>query len=365
MISSISRNLARQIVETIHEVCGYSINFINPEGIIYASSNEDRIGLFHEIGRQAAQTGQVIEVAANDQYPGTQKGINIPILYHHQVMAVIGISGEPDEVRRFARLAERISRIILHEQEISERHRTMEEQKLYVLRSFISGEIDNLKYFRECLSSFHFDTEDVCRIIILENRELPSVSVAQMETQIMNVFASAGDNICAYIYPDRYVGLIKNSAFDSCKEQFRSALPSLKIAAGCAAPLLRSSCSWETACSALDTIRESDGHFIVFDDLTLEILLSGIPEIKKAEFSSKVLKDLKPEDLRFLSVYYEENMSLTATAKRLYLHKNTVQQRLLRIEKITGADPRRFRDAVLFYLALLSAGHAALIPDAD
>ena len=76
-------------------------------------------------------------------------------------------------------------------------------------------------------------------------------------------------------------------------------------------------------------------------------------------------EDPKPEDLRFLSVYYEENMSLTATAKRLYLHKNTVQQRLLRIEKITGADPRRFRDAVLFYLALLSAGHAALIPDAD
>lgn len=34
--------LAQQIVDTIHDVCGYDINFINPEGRIYASTDPER-----------------------------------------------------------------------------------------------------------------------------------------------------------------------------------------------------------------------------------------------------------------------------------------------------------------------------------
>ena len=48
MITRISNNLAQQIVNTIKDVCSYDINFINPSGIIIASTNASRIGTFHE-----------------------------------------------------------------------------------------------------------------------------------------------------------------------------------------------------------------------------------------------------------------------------------------------------------------------------
>jgi carbohydrate diacid regulator len=54
----------------------------------------------------------------------------------------------------------------------------------------------------------------------------------------------------------------------------------------------------------------------------------------------------------FLRVYYDQQMSLTKTAKALYLHKNTIQQRLNTIASKTHLNPRHFEDAVLFYLAL-------------
>ena len=39
MITHIGKQLATQIVDTVHDVCGHDINFINKNGLIYASTN--------------------------------------------------------------------------------------------------------------------------------------------------------------------------------------------------------------------------------------------------------------------------------------------------------------------------------------
>ena len=46
----ISKSLACQIVNTVSDLCGQNVNFIDCSGIIFASTNEERIGDFHEIG---------------------------------------------------------------------------------------------------------------------------------------------------------------------------------------------------------------------------------------------------------------------------------------------------------------------------
>lgn len=95
MITQIGKQLATQIVDTVHDVCGHDINFINKNGIIYASTNTSRIGSFHEIGKKAADTKTVIEVQDNDHYEGTSSGVNIPVTHNGYLIAVIGISGSP------------------------------------------------------------------------------------------------------------------------------------------------------------------------------------------------------------------------------------------------------------------------------
>ncbi|MCR5403671.1 MAG: hypothetical protein K6E91_07630 [Butyrivibrio sp.] len=154
MITSISRNLAQQIVDNIHAVCGYHVNFINTNGMIYASSDPDRLNTYHDIGRESARTGETIEVESDEQFPGTHKGINIPVFHHMRVIAVVGISGDPSEVRRFAKLAERIASLLLHEQELNAAHRTSDEKKQYMIRSLIYSEFENMDYLRECFREF-------------------------------------------------------------------------------------------------------------------------------------------------------------------------------------------------------------------
>ena len=80
MALEIRQSVAQEIVETVKDVCAHDINFINPKGMIFASTNLKRIGDFHEIGKQTAQTRQTIEVFQDDRYLGTKMGVNIPFL---------------------------------------------------------------------------------------------------------------------------------------------------------------------------------------------------------------------------------------------------------------------------------------------
>ena len=74
MAQMIHKNIAQQIVD----VCKHDINFIDTNGVIFASTNSKRIGDYHEVGHKVAQSGESIEVETDDSFLGTQNGVNIP-----------------------------------------------------------------------------------------------------------------------------------------------------------------------------------------------------------------------------------------------------------------------------------------------
>ncbi len=100
--------------------------------------------------------------------------------------------------------------------------------------------------------------------------------------------------------------------------------------------------------------RNVDKHknFVKYEDLTLGMLLGALPRSVKKRYLERTISELDGEDIHFLKIYYSANLSIQRTAAQLFLHKNTVQYRLNRINKITGLNPRVFEDAVVLYLAL-------------
>lgn len=357
MFLSISKTLAQQIVDTIHDVCQYHINFITTDGMIYASSDPSRIGTFHEIGKQVASTGKTIEVDSDNIYPGTHKGINIPIYYHREMVAIVGISGDIREVTRFAHLAERISHILLHEKELVAIHRSLDEKKLYVIQSLQSQGLDKNLYFLDCLHTFHLNPSDIFQVVTIEvNTRYNLVNISLLEQDIQKFLASLNESVFSYIYPNKFIALIRNQTFQSHFEKFTQFANEnqniIQLALGMARPLENIKEAWDSSTIALDAIRNTKQTYALFDELSLEILLTGISSTHRLEFTKKLLKDLTKDDIQFLHTYYDEDMSLQNTASRLYLHKNTVQQRLNRIQDKTGLNPRKFKEANLFYLAI-------------
>lgn len=95
---------------------------------------------------------------------------------------------------------------------------------------------------------------------------------------------------------------------------------------------------------------------------TVPLRLAVTDPVALGAFCSRVLGPLasdKHSDLRrTLEEYIRSHGSQSSVSRSLYLHRNTVRQRLRRIEELTGADLDDPEERLMLQLALL--GHAEL-----
>ena len=101
--------LAKELVEvTSSLVGGRTINIMNTEGVIIASTEHERIGSFHQAAWEAVRRGTVVNVRRDqlDRYPGAKEGCNMPLKVSGTIIGVVGIYGDPDEIQDIAHLLE-------------------------------------------------------------------------------------------------------------------------------------------------------------------------------------------------------------------------------------------------------------------
>ncbi|PTX59650.1 PucR-like helix-turn-helix protein [Melghirimyces profundicolus] len=89
---------------------------------------------------------------------------------------------------------------------------------------------------------------------------------------------------------------------------------------------------------------------------TLEKLLEPVGSDRAGRF----LEEISPvpfwedsEVREMLDVFLRQNLNVSETARRLFIHRNTLIYRLDRLKQDTGLDARRFEDALRIRLALL------------
>ncbi|MFC5651947.1 PucR family transcriptional regulator [Paenibacillus solisilvae] len=91
--------------------------------------------------------------------------------------------------------------------------------------------------------------------------------------------------------------------------------------------------------------------------LHLERLLNTIPEVQRLKFVEQALKRtdvfLEPEIVTTLETFFGLDCNVSETAKKLYIHRNTLLYRLDKLKQETELDVRQFRDAVLVKIILL------------
>ncbi len=352
----ISKKIAQQIVDTVKDVCGHDINFIQPDGTILASTNASRVGTYHEIGFQAASSGQAIEVGDNDAFYGTQKGVNLPFSYHGNIVAVVGISGDPEEVRKYAYLAQRITGILLREQEYDARNRNAQAEMDYFVRSLIQGTPINHNYYMDFCHEHGLKETDRFLVILVEiSPRYNPANLSMIEQNIMRVFRQTDSPLTTFRYPNEYLLILEEKQYRNWAYLFQGLVEQygeiLHIGVGSVHGLVHQNHSCEEAEIALRAA--SDGNACVeYDTLDLEILLGVIPQNTRERYLARTLDLLDETDLRMLRTYFDCEGSLKEAADTLFIHKNTLQYHLEKIKRITGYDPRVFREGAVLYLAL-------------
>ena len=70
-------------------------------------------------------------------------------------------------------------------------------------------------------------------------------------------------------------------------------------------------------------------------------------------FKRGSLESLDRETLMTVQSFFENNLNVSETSRKLFVHRNTLVYRLDKIRKITGLDIREFENAVTFKVALM------------
>ena len=74
----------------------------------------------------------------------------------------------------------------------------------------------------------------------------------------------------------------------------------------------------------------------------------------KEVFGDKIPEILEDEEaMSTISKFFENNLNVSETSRKLYVHRNTLVYRLDKIYKLTGLDLRNFDDAIVFKVAMM------------
>lgn len=122
--------------------------------------------------------------------------------------------------------------------------------------------------------------------------------------------------------------------------------------------------SYKEATMALDVGRSfyAEKTVLAYNELGIGRLIHQLPislceMFLKEVFSGNALKQLDEESLSTVNLFFENNLNISETARKMYVHRNTLVYRLEKIQKITGLDVRVFDDALTFKIALMVSKH--------
>ena len=118
--------------------------------------------------------------------------------------------------------------------------------------------------------------------------------------------------------------------------------------------------SYKEAQTAIDVgkVFDTEKSIINYEKLGIGRLIYQLPTTLCEIFLGEVFKknsidSLDQETLFTINKFFENNLNVSETSRKLFVHRNTLVYRLEKIKKLTGLDLRQFDHAIVFKVALM------------
>ena len=103
---------------------------------------------------------------------------------------------------------------------------------------------------------------------------------------------------------------------------------------------------------------DTEKAIVSYDHLGVARLIYQLPTTLCDMFLREVFKkgsidSLDQETLFTIQKFFENNLNVSETSRKLFVHRNTLVYRLEKIKRLTGLDLREFDDAIVFKVALM------------
>ncbi len=103
---------------------------------------------------------------------------------------------------------------------------------------------------------------------------------------------------------------------------------------------------------------DTEKTIVSYENLGIARLIYHLPTTLCETFLREVFKkgsidSLDHETLFTIQKFFENNLNVSETSRKLFVHRNTLVYRLEKIKKLTGLDLREFDHAIIFKIALM------------
>lgn len=380
----IDSRLAAQIVEQAKAVLPFDINVMDARGSVLASTDSSRVGSFHSGAQMVLGSTRDVEIesATAARIANVRPGVNLPLVVRGKLVGVIGLTGEPGEVRQFGKLLQSMAQLMLERDELTAELRREERHKEEFIRQVIEGTtltqtelagwaerlgIDST--LTRCAVLCRFTAEDVEQdghlteiehLHTLMSRDYPELLLARISLNDLAIFG-----VVAPRSEDarRTEAMSRKYLQDLCCRIEAFTTRPFSLAVGVALPGIDGlRHSWT---SALDTLRvalprrtDANSTCFAYYDYRLSVLLSGLTAGWQSEEFSAPLRRLAESErdaslhMHTLKVWYAQSAHPVRTAHALGIHRNTLDYRLKKINEATGLDLSSIEDFVMMYIAL-------------
>lgn len=376
---TLSSKTAQVIVEEISGIIGRRINMMNADGIIIATTDPARLDTFHAAAKKIIDEDlDEIVVYSNTEYPGALQGTNIAVRFQNKPVAVIGVTGPYREVIKYGRMLKKMTEILMLDEYYKQQSDMDERIKNRFLNEWLYGDAESInRRLEKQGQSLGFDITVPRRVFIFEPVVKEEAFDAPLNpADVQSCIDSAWKTVRTLIRHEKHsVFLVSGNELicavaDCSDKQLFSLVRTIRNSADKRLPLiLAAGLDGRTedyrlinsarlkAEKALKTcLRSPNKEPRLYDTINMEIFSGEIPDPVKKEYISRIFKSCSEEEISswitVLDTLYLEEGSISRTADKLFMHKNTLQYRLNKLKKQTGYDPRSIRFSSLFYNAI-------------
>ena len=210
--------VAQTVVEQTSALLGVSMSITNAEGLIIGCDRKERVGTLHRVSIQVIKEGREVAFTKEEvaELENVLPGVAVPIRFHNQVIGVLGIIGDPSEVKKYVRFVRNHVEMMLQENFRTESFFVqMKTTEIFVQHLIQYKEWENereLESYCELLG-VQFDKPRVCILVQLpslirahtEAKQFTKLSLLELNSLICYLFKIGMNDIVCPITQDQWL----------------------------------------------------------------------------------------------------------------------------------------------------------------
>ncbi|CAI0733293.1 sugar diacid recognition domain-containing protein [Serratia grimesii] len=367
----LAESTARQIVQRAMGIINHSVNVMDSNGVIIASGNPSRLFQRHEGAVLALTENRVVEIDAvtATHLKGVRPGINLPFSFRSQQVGVIGISGEPAQVRAYAELVKMAAELMVEQAALLDQNQWEKRYREELANQLLQPQPATASL--EAMAAYlGLDLQQPRIVWVVELQDPQPHLLRELLTELEHtqreaLIAITGFNEMILLRPACLVqGEWSLKQERKQAQQLQTQLQSrfnLRLIIGGffngESGLHRSNLT-ARATQAMAQRLKLRHKTLFYQDFPLPSLLCDLGEDWRAQELSRPWQVLGASDEKgglrsTLRHYFSRNCDQTQTAAELHIHVNTLRYRLQRIEAITGLKINQLTDTLQLYIGML------------